>query len=65
MTRAPALIGRDQVNALSPIEEVNAKGGIRSLKGARIRLFAGDTKGDPKMGAAETEKLITELKVIY
>ncbi|MEM2184586.1 MAG: ABC transporter substrate-binding protein [Candidatus Methanomethylicia archaeon] len=64
MTGALALIGRDQVNAFSlVIEEVNAKGGIRSLGGARIRLFVGDTKGDPKVGAAEAERLITELKV--
>lgn len=54
MTGALALIGRDQVNAFSlVIEEVNAKGGIKSLGGARIRLFVGDTKGDPRTGAAE------------
>jgi len=64
LTGSLALIGRDQVNAFSiVIDEVNAAGGIKSLGGARIEWVLGDTKGDPKTGAAEAERLITEAKV--
>lgn len=64
ITGSLALIGRDQVNAFDlVIDEVNAKGGIKSLGGAKIDLVIGDTKGDPQIGAAEAERLITEAKV--
>jgi len=64
VTGALALIGRDQVNAFDlVVDEVNAAGGIKSLGGAKIELVIGDTKGDPKIGAAEAERLITEVKV--
>jgi branched-chain amino acid transport system substrate-binding protein len=64
VTGSLALIGRDQVNAFRlVIEEVNTAGGIKSLGGAKIELVIGDTKGDPKTGAAEAERLITEAKV--
>lgn len=64
VTGALALIGRDQVNAFDlVVDEANAAGGIKSLGGAKIELVIGDTKGDPKIGAAEAERLITEAKV--
>jgi len=64
ITGSLALIGRDQVNAFNlVIDEVNAAGGIKSLGGARIELVIGDTKGNPKTGAAKAERLITEAKV--
>lgn len=64
VTGSTALIGRDQVNAFSlVIDEANALGGIKSLGGARIEWVLGDTRGDPKTGAAEAERLITEANV--
>jgi branched-chain amino acid transport system substrate-binding protein len=64
VTGAQALIGRDQVNAFTlVVDEVNNAGGIKSLGGSKIELVVGDTKGDPKTGAAEAERLITEAKV--
>lgn len=45
-------------------DEINAEGGIASLGGAKIELVLRDTKGDPSIGASETEKLINEDKVV-
>jgi len=62
-TGAQALIGKDQVNAFTlVVDQANAAGGIRSLGGMKIELLIGDTKADPKTGAAEAERLITEAK---
>jgi len=41
-------------------DEINAAGGIVSLDGAKIELVLRNTKGDPSIGASETEKLITD-----
>lgn len=38
--------------------------GIPSLGGAKIEMIFGDTRGDPTQGMAETERLITEQKVV-
>ena len=44
-------------------EEINAEGGIKSLGGATIKLFFGDSKSTADGGVAETERLITREKV--
>ncbi|OPZ65344.1 MAG: hypothetical protein BWY85_00633 [Firmicutes bacterium ADurb.Bin506] len=38
--------------------------GIPSLGGAKIEVVFGDTRGDPTQGMAETERIITEDKVV-
>ena len=45
------------------VEEVNSKGGIKSMGGARIELVWADHKGDPKIAATEAERLIAEEEV--
>lgn len=41
---------------------LNAAGGIRSLGGAKIEIISGDAKSDPKVGAEEAERIITNYK---
>jgi branched-chain amino acid transport system substrate-binding protein len=38
--------------------------GIPNLGGAKIEIIYGDTKGDPKNGLAEAERLVTQEKVV-
>jgi len=45
------------------IEEINAKGGIRSLNGAKLQLVVGDTQSKPETGRGEAERLIDREKV--
>ena len=40
------------------VKEINDAGGIKSLKGAKIKLIYADTRGDPKVGMSEAERLI-------
>jgi branched-chain amino acid transport system substrate-binding protein len=57
--------GQGQKNALTlALEEINGDGGIASLGGAKITLVYGDTRGNGDTGATETERLITEEKVV-
>lgn len=54
-----APIGEDTRNGLDlAIEEINAAGGVQSMGGAKIELIYADSKGDPKAGMAEAERLI-------
>jgi branched-chain amino acid transport system substrate-binding protein len=46
------------------IEQKNAEGGIKSLGGAKIKMYVSDTQGKPEIGVVETEKLINEKKVV-
>lgn len=39
-------------------------GGLSNLKGAKIRLVFADHQGNPQIGATETERLITQEKVV-
>ena len=41
-----------------------AGGGLPGLKGAKIKLIFGDHQGNPQVGASETERLITQEKVV-
>jgi branched-chain amino acid transport system substrate-binding protein len=57
--------GRDSINAVTmAVEEINAAGGIVSLGGAKLELVVGDTRGNPDVGARETERLIREHPVV-
>ncbi|MGQ3026959.1 MAG: ABC transporter substrate-binding protein, partial [Ferrovibrionaceae bacterium] len=38
--------------------------GMPNLKGAKIKLIFGDHQGNPQVGATETERLITQEKVV-
>jgi len=46
------------------VEEINAAGGIKSLGGAKLKMLYADSRGDPKIGATETEKLIVRDNVV-
>ena len=39
-------------------DEINAKGGIKSLGGAKLKLVIGDTQAKPDVAASEAERLI-------
>lgn len=45
------------------VKDINASGGIEALRGARLEVVFGDSKGDPKVGASEAERLVTVEKV--
>jgi len=42
------------------IDEINEKGGIKSLGGTKLRLLSADSQGKPEVGVAEAERLIKE-----
>jgi len=44
-------------------EEINAAGGIKSLKGAKIKLVFADSRGKPDVGMSEAERLISRENV--
>lgn len=43
--------------ALIAVEEINARGGIKSLGGAKLEPLLADAQSQPQVGAAEVEKL--------
>ena len=45
------------------IEEINAKGGIKSMGGAKIEMIYADSESKPEKGVAEAERFITTEKV--
>lgn len=58
-----APIGRSSRQGLDfTVKEVNEGGGIKSLGGAKIKLVYADTRGDPKIGMSEAERLILKDK---
>ncbi len=64
LTGPTAKFGQAQKNAMTmAAEDVNGAGGIKSLRGAKIKLFFGDTRGEADTGVTETERLITRDKV--
>src|SRR5216684_7242130 len=64
LTGPTAKFGQAQKNAMTmAAEDVNNAGGIKSLGGARIKLFFGDTRGEADTGVTETERLITRDRV--
>jgi len=64
MSGSVAPIGRTCKRGLDfAAKEFNAEGGIKSLKGAKIKLIYADSRGDPKIGMSEAERLIMQDKV--
>jgi len=45
------------------VKGVNSEGGIKSMGGAKIKLLYSDSRGDPKIGLSEAEKLIVQDQV--
>lgn len=61
MTGGMAYEGKAITNAAQlAIDEINAAGGIKSLKGAKLKLAIGDSQGLPDKAASETQRLIRE-----
>ncbi len=61
---AAASIGQDMSHGTHlAIKHINAEGGIKALGGAQLRLVEVDSRGDPKVGITEAERLITVEKV--
>lgn len=49
---------------ISAPDKLLAAVGMPNLKGAKIKLIFGDHQGNPQVGATETERLITQEKVV-
>lgn len=49
-----------RLGAQIAIDEVNARGGIRSMNGARIEMVFGDARSTPEGGTAEVERMHSE-----
>jgi len=65
MTGPLASIARLCVNGHEmAAEEINAKGGIKSLGGAKIKFVVGDTESKPQVAMSAAEKLITKDNVV-
>jgi branched-chain amino acid transport system substrate-binding protein len=47
-----------KVGAIIAADEINAKGGIPALGGAKMRLIFSDSQSKPDVGASETERII-------
>jgi branched-chain amino acid transport system substrate-binding protein len=47
-----------KTGAVIAAEEINAKGGIPALGGAKFNLIFGDSQSKPDVGASETERII-------
>lgn len=45
------------------VDDINDAGGIKSMGGARIKIIVTDSKGNPDVAMAETERLILREKV--
>ena len=77
LTGAAASTGAEMKNALELAADIinngakgvpdlpfSAGGGLPRLKGAKIKLIFADHQGNPQLGASETERLITQEKVV-
>jgi branched-chain amino acid transport system substrate-binding protein len=45
-------------------EDINARGGIKSMGGAKLKLLLGDHEGKPEVGRSEADRLIREGAVV-
>jgi len=46
------------------VEDINRRGGIKSMGGAKLKLLLGDHEGKPEVGRSEAERLIREGAVV-
>jgi branched-chain amino acid transport system substrate-binding protein len=61
LTGGSAATGQSlKMGAEYAVEEINARGGIKSMGGAKLKLIPADHQGVPQVGIAETERLIRE-----
>ena len=52
-------IANRRANQLA-VDDINARGGIKSLGGAKLKLLLGDCEAKEEVGRSETERLIKE-----
>ncbi len=65
MTGPMAGYGVDCKNGVQmAVDEINSKGGIKSLKGAKIEIIWGDHRMKPDVAVSETERLIERENVL-
>jgi len=65
LSGARAVIGENlQMAHDFAVKEINEAGGVKSLKGAKIKLIYADTRGDAKIGMSEAERLILREGVV-
>lgn len=61
VTGSLAEISRTHLNGHHfAVEEINKQGGIQVLKGTRLELLLGDSRGDPAIGNLEVQRLAKE-----
>jgi branched-chain amino acid transport system substrate-binding protein len=59
MTGSSGPMGQNAIRGWNiAVDEINDSGGIKSLGGAMIKTLLRDSESDPKVGVAETEKLV-------
>ena len=59
MTGSSGPMGQNAIRGWNiAVDEINEAGGIKSLGGAKIKTLLRDSESDPKVGVAETEKLV-------
>ena len=64
LTGALAQAGKNHKNVVEfAVNDINSRGGIKSLGGAKIVLAFGDSQAKPEIAVSETERLIQEEKV--
>jgi branched-chain amino acid transport system substrate-binding protein len=60
-----APLGENSKKAIDmAVEEINEKGGIKSLGGARLEVVYGDSQGKPPVGVSEAERLLADKDVV-
>jgi len=64
LSGALAQSGKRQKNVTElAVEEINSRGGIKALGGAKLTVVYGDSQGKPDIAVSETERLIQNEKV--
>lgn len=61
LSGAAAADGQQMDNgAKLAVEAINAAGGIKSMKGAKVELVSADSQGKPEVGQSEAQRLVQE-----